>query len=187
MIDREAISDAVVSILAAIGEDPKREGLVDTPRRIAEMYAELFAGVRQDPADVLATGFEEGHREMVVLKGIPFFSVCEHHFLPFIGTAGIGYVPNGRVVGASKLVRALDILARRPQLQERLANQLVDTIDETLRPDGVAAILSAEHMCMALRGVKKTGARIVTSSSRGVLKSDESAKREFLNMLKDAP
>ena len=183
MIDREAISHAVESILTAIGEDPKREGLADTPRRIAEMYAEFFSGVYQDPAEVLATGFEEGHREMVILRDIPFFSVCEHHFLPFIGTAGIGYLPNGRVVGASKLARCLDILARRPQLQERLTDQLVETVDETLRPEGVAAVISAEHMCMSLRGVNKTGAKIVTSASRGVLKSDESAKREFFALL----
>ena len=121
-------------IIGAIGEEPDREGLRDTPRRVAQMYDELFSGLSQDPAEVLATGFEEAHREMVVLRGIPFFSICEHHFLPFHGQAHIGYIPGDRVVGASKLARALDILSRRPQIQERLVNQLVDAIYTTVQP-----------------------------------------------------
>ena len=185
MIDREAIEKAVASIIAALDEDPSREGLLDTPRRIAQMYAELFSGLSQDPAEVLATGFEEGHQEIVILKDVSFFSICEHHFLPFVGRAQIGYIPNGRVVGASKLARALDILARRPQIQERLTTQLVETVYATLRPAGVAAVLSAEHMCMSLRGVTKPGSMVVTSASRGSLKTDAASRQEFLALLRE--
>ena len=128
---------------------------------------------------MLATGFEEGHREMVVISAVPFFSVCEHHFLPFFGTADIGYVPSGRVAGASKLARALDIVARRPQLQERLTAQLADAIVEALRTEGVGVVISAEHLCMTLRGARKPGSRIVTSSMRGSFRTDEAVRREF--------
>ena len=176
---------AAASIIEAIGEDPRREGLVDTPRRIAAMYEEFLASGDQDPSEVLATGFEEGHGEMVVLKDVPFYSICEHHFLPFYGTAAIGYLPNGRVVGVSKLARALDILARRLQLQERLTTQLADAIEEALRPEGVGVILSAEHMCMSLRGVKKLGSKLVTSASRGIIKTEEARRREFDRMLRE--
>ena len=173
LIDQEKIKESVASIISAIGEDPSREGLAETPRRVAQMYAEFFSGLEEDPSEVLATGFEEAHDEMVVLKDIPFFSICEHHLLPFRGTASIGYIPSGRVVGASKLARALDILARRPQLQERLTRQLADTIFAAVQPDGVAVILSAEHMCMSLRGVKKPGGKIVTSASRGSISTQD--------------
>jgi GTP cyclohydrolase I len=183
LIDRQKIMDAVSSMILAIGEDPTREGLVDTPRRVSEMYAEFFSGLDKDPYDALAVGFEEDHDGMVLLKDIPFFSICEHHFLPFYGSAGIGYVPNGRVVGASKLARALDILARRPQLQERLTNQLADVIVRALQPDGAAVVLSAEHMCITLRGVNKPGSRVVTSAVRGSIKRNEAAMREFHALL----
>ncbi len=183
MIDKESIQRAASAIIEAIGEDPGREGLVDTPRRIALMYEEFFSGLAQDPVEVLATGFEESQNELVVLRGIPFFSVCEHHFLPFYGTAHVGYVPRGRVVGASKLARALDILARRPQIQERLTNQLADAIITAANPAGVATVLSAEHMCMTLRGVKKPGSEIVTSASRGTLGTQAATKREFLALI----
>ena len=186
MIYQEKLREAVASLIDAIGEDPNREGLIGTPRRIAEMYEEFFSGLDEDPAEVLSTGFEEGYKEMVVLKDLPFFSICEHHFLPFYGTANIGYVPNGRVVGASKLGRALDILAHRPQLQERLTTQLIDTIADTLQPDGASVVLSAEHMCMALRGIKKPGAKIVTSVSRGIFRTQEATRREFHAMLGSA-
>ena len=179
MIDEHKLRAAVASMLEAIGEDPGREGLADTPRRVAEMYAEFFDGLDQDPACVLATGFEEGHREMVVISAVPFFSVCEHHFLPFFGTADIGYVPSGRVAGASKLARALDIVARRPQLQERLTAQLADAIVEALRTEGVGVVISAEHLCMTLRGARKPGSRIVTSSMRGSFRTDGAVRREF--------
>src|SRR6516225_3849899 len=138
---------AVREIIQAVGEDPNREGLIETPRRVADMYAEVFAGLHQDPEDVLRVGFEEGHQEMVIVKDIPFYSMCEHHFLPFHGVAHVGYIPNGRVVGLSKLARALEILARRPQLQERLTSQLADVIMSTLEPAGVAVVVSAEHLC----------------------------------------
>ena len=183
MFDSQKIQEAASSIIEAIGEDPSREGLQGTPRRIAAMYEELFAGMDQDPAEALATGFEEGHTEMVVLRDIPFASVCEHHFLPFFGTADIGYVPNGRVVGASKLARALDALARRPQVQERLTQQLVDCIMDTLKPQGVGVVVSAEHLCISLRGVGKLGSRLVTRASRGSIKTRETTRREFESML----
>lgn len=183
MIDQDKISNAVSAIIEALGEDPSREGLQDTPRRVAEMYAEFFSGIDADPTEVLATGFEEGHRELVVLRDIPFFSICEHHFLPFFGSVHVGYIPKGRVVGASKLARALDILARRPQIQERLTDQLVEALNKTLEPDGVAAVISAEHMCMSLRGVKKPGSRIITSSARGRLKTQTADRQEFFDLL----
>jgi GTP cyclohydrolase I len=137
------VRDAVRRIIESIGEDPSREGLLDTPRRIAEMYEEFFAGLHQDPRDVLSTGFQESHREMVILKNIPFYSLCEHHFLPFHGQAHVGYVPQERIVGASKIARAVDILARRPQMQERLTGQIADAIMESLSPDGVAVVIGA--------------------------------------------
>ena len=183
MTDEEKIRDAVASIIAAIGEDSEREGLVDTPKRVAQMYGEFFSGLDEDPSKVLATGFEEGDGEMVVLKDIPFFSICEHHFLTFYGTAAVGYLPSGRVVGASKLARALDILARRPQMQERLTDQLVETIFRTIEPHGVGVMLTAEHMCIALRGAEKPGARVVTSASRGTIKTSDAARRDFYAML----
>ena len=185
MIDRKQIEEAVSSIIQAIGDDPSREGLRNTPERVAQMYGEFFSGLCQDPSEVLATGFEEGHRELVVLRDVAFFSICEHHLLPFHGVAQIGYVPDGRVVGASKLARALDILARRPQIQERLTNQLADVIYSTLNPAGVAVLLKAEHMCMSLRGVRKPGSKILTSASRGVLRTQASAKQEFLALLSE--
>lgn len=184
MVDQEKIQDAVAGIIKAIGEDPNREGLRETPRRVAEMYQEFFSGLSQDPAEVLATGFEEAHQETVVLRDVPFFSICEHHFLPFYGSAHIGYIPSGRVVGVSKIARALDILAHRPQLQERLTNQLVDTIYDTLEPEGVAVVISAEHMCMTLRGAKKPGSRVVTSGSRGSFRTNAATRQEFLSLLR---
>ena len=183
MIDEQKISEAVASIISAIGEDPQREGLRDTPARVAQMYQEFFAGMSQDPSEVLATGFEEDQHEIVVLRDVPFFSICEHHLLPFYGGAHIGYIPNGRVVGVSKLARALDILAHRPQLQERLTSQLVDTIFSAIRPEGVAAVLSAEHLCLTLRGAKKPGSKIVTTASRGSFSTHSATKQEFLTLL----
>jgi len=146
-VNTALIRKAVREIIAGVGEDPDREGLRETPRRVADMYAEVFAGLRMDPADVLKVGFEEGHQELVLVKDIPFYSMCEHHFLPFHGVAHVGYIPNGRVVGLSKLARAVEILARRPQLQERLSSQLADAIMTTLEPQGVAIVIKAEHLC----------------------------------------
>jgi len=185
LIDLENITNAMASIIRAIGEDPDREGLRDTPNRVARMYEEFFSGLDQDPSEVLSTGFEENHQEIVILKDIPFFSICEHHFLPFYGSGSIGYVPKGRVVGASKLARALDILAHRPQIQERLTSQVADAIYTTIQPEGVAVILSAEHMCMSLRGAKKPGSRIITSASRGSFRTQAATKQEFLALLRE--
>ena len=182
-VDQERIARAVREILEAIGEDPAREGLAETPRRIAEMYEELFAGLHQDPLDVLSKGFQEPHREMVILKNIPFYSLCEHHFLPFHGRAHVGYVPEGRIVGASKIARAVDILARRPQLQERLTGQIADAIMEGLSPDGVAVVIEAEHLCMTARGVRKPGSLMVTSAMRGRFRDAENTRQEFLRLI----
>ncbi len=183
-IDGERVARAVREILEAIGEDPGRQGLADTPRRIAEMYQELFSGLRQDPREVLSTGFEEAHQEMVILKNIPFYSLCEHHFLPFHGHAHVAYVPEGRIVGASKIARAVEILARRPQLQERLTGQIADSIMEGLSPDGVAVVIEAEHLCMTMRGVQKPGTLLVTSAIRGGFRRRAVTRSEFLALVK---
>ena len=183
MVDSEAIEEAVASIIVAIGDDPGREGLVDTPARVARMYADFFSGMSEDPGKHLATGFEEGHREMVILRDIPFFSMCEHHLLPFYGKAHVGYIPKGRVVGASKLARALDALARRPQMQERLTSELADTVFTSLNPEGVGTVLSAEHMCISLRGVEKLGASFVTSAIRGSFRTRPETRSEFLSLV----
>lgn len=184
MTDQRKIEEAIASIIVAIGDDPDREGLAGTPVRIAQMYAEFFSGLERDPSDALATDFETSHDELVILRDIPFFSICEHHFLPFYGVAHIGYIPNGRVAGASKLARALDILALRPQLQERLTGEVVDAIYSQVRPKGVAAVLSAEHLCISLRGAKKPGSKIVTCASRGSFRTQSKTKREFFDLLR---
>ena len=183
MVNERKIEEAVLSIIKAIGEDSEREGLVGTPRRIAEMYSELFMGVDLDPRGELVVGFEEGHHEMVILKDIPFYSMCEHHLLPFYGVAHIGYIPKGRVVGASKLARVVEILSRRPQLQERLTTQIADTIVEALEPDGVAVVIQAEHMCMTIRGVKKPGSNVITSATRGLFRTKAVTRSEFLSLV----
>jgi len=183
LINERKIEEAVVSIIEAIGEDPKREGLVGTPRRIADMYNELFMGIDLDPREELMVGFEEGHHEMVILKDIPFYSMCEHHLLPFYGVVHIGYIPKGRVVGASKLARVVEILSKRPQLQERLTTQIAETIVEALEPDGVAVVIQAEHMCMTIRGVKKPGSNIITSATRGLFRTKAVTRSEFLSLV----
>ena len=183
MVNERMIEKAVLSIIKAIGEDPEREGLVGTPRRIAEMYSELFMGIDLDPREELVVSFEEGHHEMVILKDIPFYSMCEHHLLPFYGVAHIGYIPKGRVVGASKLARVVEILSRRPQLQERLTTQIADTIVEALEPDGVAVVIQAEHMCMTIRGVKKPGSNVITSATRGLFRTKAVTRSEFLSLV----
>ena len=182
-VDQDRIARAVREILEAIGEEPGRPGLTETPRRIAEMYAELFAGLYQDPREVLAHGFQESHKEMVILKNVPFYSLCEHHFLPFHGHAHVGYVPEGRIVGASKIARAVDILARRPQMQERLTGQIADSIVEALAPDGVAVVIEAEHLCMTMRGVQKPGTVLVTSAIRGGFRRRAVTRSEFLALV----
>lgn len=182
-IDQERIAHAVREMIEAIGEEPNREGLVGTPRRIGEMFAELFSGLHQDPRAVLAAGFDELHKEMVVLKNIPFYSLCEHHFLPFHGQAHVGYVPEGRIVGVSKIARTVDILAHRPQMQERLTSQIADTIMEALRPDGVAVVIEAEHLCLTMRGVQKPGTVMITSAIRGGFRRRGVTRAEFLALV----
>lgn len=182
-IDQNRIKLAVREIIEAIGEDPSREGLLETPRRIAEMYAELFSGLFEEPLAVLGAGFEEEHKEMVILKDIPFYSLCEHHFLPFHGRAHVGYVPEGRVVGVSKIARVVDIYARRPQMQERLTSQVADAIMQGLAPDGVAVVIEAEHLCMTMRGIQKPGAVMVTSAIRGGFRRRGVTRSEFLALV----
>jgi GTP cyclohydrolase I len=185
MIDEEVIRKAISNIIAGIGEDPQREGLAGTPNRVAEMYSELFAGLGVDPCAELAVGFEEGHREMIVMKDIPFYSMCEHHLLPFFGRAHVGYVPNesGRVVGASKIARVVEIIARRPQLQERMTTQIADAMVKGIKPDGVGVVIEAEHLCMTMRGIKKPGSAILTSAVRGIFRSRSKTRAEFFSLL----
>jgi GTP cyclohydrolase I len=183
-VDLERIQRATRELIAAIGEDPEREGLLGTPERVARMYAELFEGLRIDPKALLSVGFEVGHDEMVILKGIPFYSVCEHHFMPFHGVVAVGYVPDGRVVGLSKLARLVDAYARRPQIQEQLTSQIADTLMEALQPDGVAVVIEAEHLCMTARGAKKPGSRMVTSATRGAFRKNDVTRAEFLSLVR---
>jgi GTP cyclohydrolase I len=185
MIDKVTIEAAALNLIKAIGEDPERQGLVETPRRIADMYEELFSGIDVDPKSVLGVEFEVGHREMIILKDIPFYSMCEHHFLPFYGVAHIGYIPNeeGRVVGISKLARVVDIFASRLQLQERMTTQIAEAIMDALAPDGVAVIIEAEHLCMMMRGIKKPGANVITSATRGTFRRRSVTRGEFLSLV----
>lgn len=179
-VDKQKIAAAVRAILEAIGEDPDREGLRETPRRIAEMYEELFSGLHNDPLDLLQVGFDEDHHEMVVIKDIPFYSMCEHHLMPFHGVAHVGYIPEGRVIGISKIARLVETLARRPQVQERLTAQVADLFCEGgLGARGAAVVIAAEHLCMTARGVKKPGSRVVTSATRGLFRDDARTRAEF--------
>jgi GTP cyclohydrolase I len=182
-IDRDRVQAAVSEFLSAIGEDPSREGLRDTPRRIADMYAEVFDGLHTDPTEHLKVGFQVAHDEMVLLRNIPFYSMCEHHFLPFHGEAHVGYVPDGRVVGISKLARVVEGFARRPQIQEQLTTQIAEAIMDALHPDGVAVVIEAEHLCMTMRGVRKPGSRMVTSAMRGLFKESALTRAEFLSLV----
>ncbi len=182
-LDRARIKAAVNELLLAIGEDPAREGLLETPRRIAEMYSEIFGGLQIDPAQYLQVAFDVAHDEMVILRQIPFYSMCEHHFLPFHGEAHVGYVPDGRVVGVSKIARVVEAFARRPQLQEQLTTQIAETMMEGLRPDGVAVVIEAEHLCLTMRGIKKPGSRMVTSAMRGQFERSSVTRAEFLALV----
>jgi len=184
-IDQNAIAEAVAKIIVAIGEDPQRDGLLDTPRRVAEMYQELFSGLHQDPRDELKVGYELGHRELVLLKDINFYSMCEHHMLPFFGVVHIGYIPNedGRVVGISKLARVVECISRRPQIQERMATQIADAINDALKPSGVAVVVQAEHLCMVMRGIKKPGSSVITSALRGIFRKQAAARAEFFSLI----
>lgn len=185
MIDENKIKKAVHTMITSIGEDPNREGLKETPRRVAEMYSEIFAGMDKDPLEELRVGYELGHREMVILKDIPFYSMCEHHLLPFYGVVHIGYLPDatGRVVGISKLARVVEIFARRPQIQERMTTQIADAIADGLQAQGVAVVVNAEHMCMVMRGVKKPGTNIITSALRGIFRKRAASRAEFFSLI----
>lgn len=184
-VDQERIAAAVREILLAIGEDPDRDGLLDTPARVARMYAEVFAGLRESPDHHLQVVFEADHDEMVMVRDIPLYSMCEHHLVPFYGFAHVGYIPNtdGRVTGLSKLARLVDGFARRPQVQERLTTQVAEAIEATLQPRGVLVVVEAEHLCMAMRGVRKPGASTVTSAVRGVFRDDVSARMEAMQFV----
>ena len=184
-IDTKRIENAVRELLIGIGEDPAREGLVGTPHRVAQMYFEIAGGTDEEAVEVLGTQFQEDHQDMVILRDVPFYSMCEHHLLPSFGTAHLGYLPRGKVVGISKLARAVDILARRPQVQERLTSQVADAIMEALDPQGVAVVMRAEHLCMAMRGVRKPGASVVTSATRGDFRDSVATRSEFLSLLQE--
>lgn len=184
VVDTDRIAVAVRDILLAIGEDPDRDGLVRTPERVAAAYTELFAGLREDPRRHLAVTFDEEHRELVVLRDIPFASVCEHHLLPFTGHAHIGYVPRGRVVGLSKLARLVEGYARRPQVQERMTSAIADALMEELRPDGCGVVIEATHTCMTIRGIQKPGATMVTSAVRGSFQRRPETRAEFFAIVR---
>lgn len=182
--DHARVEAAVRELLAAIGDDPTREGLVDTPARVARAYAEMFRGIHQDPADIVSTTFELGHDEMVLVKDIELASMCEHHLVPFYGYAHVGYVPgpNGRIAGLSKLARLVDVFAKRPQVQERLTTQVAESLRSLLQPAGVIVVIEAEHLCMTMRGVRKPGAKTVTSAVRGQLR-DPATRAEAMSLI----
>ncbi|MBA2425515.1 MAG: GTP cyclohydrolase I FolE [Actinobacteria bacterium] len=184
-VDQARIAAAVREILEALGEDPRRDGLRGTPERVADMYAEIFSGLRRDPAQELDVLFEEGHDEMIMVRDITLHSMCEHHLVPFIGRAHVAYIPstNGKITGLSKLVRLVDVLARRPQVQERLTTQIADAIEEALEPRGVLVVVEAEHLCMTMRGVRKPGSQTVTSAVRGVFRKKEATRAEAMGLI----
>lgn len=184
MFDREKIKKGVELILEGIGEDKNREGLLETPDRIARMYEEIFAGLEQEPTEILSKTFTSDNNEMVIEKDIVFYSTCEHHFMPFYGKAHVAYIPNGKVVGLSKLARAVEVYAKRPQIQEQLTTQVADALMEHLGAKGVVVMMEAEHMCMTMRGIKKTGSKTVTFAMRGAFEENESLVNRFLAMVK---
>jgi GTP cyclohydrolase I len=184
-IDHKRIQDAVREIILAVGEDPDREGLRGTPRRIADMYAEIFGGLRVDPGEQLRVTFAEDHDEMVILRDIAFYSLCEHHFLPFHGVAHVGYIPQGSVVGISKLARVVELFARRPQIQERLTGQIADCLLQELNAKGVGVVVEAEHLCMTMRGIKKPGSRMFSSAMRGIFRQRNETRAEFLSLVRN--
>ncbi len=185
-IDRPRIERAVREMLLAIGEDPDRDGLVRTPARVADMLAEIFAGLREDPAEHLTVRFDADHDEMVMVRDIPLYSTCEHHLVPFVGKAHVAYIPgdDGRITGLSKLARLVDGFARRPQVQERLTTEIADTLDEVLKPKGVLVVIEAEHLCMSMRGVRKPGSLTVTSAVRGLFKTNAATRAEAMGFIR---
>jgi GTP cyclohydrolase I len=185
MIDKKRIEAAVTEILLACGEDPQREGLIETPRRVADMYAEVFSGLNSDPKKHVKIFSETGHDELVLVREIPLYSICEHHLLPFIGKAHIAYIPrDGKIIGLSKISRIVDNFARRPQLQERLTTQVADFLMDELNPQGVAVLIEAEHLCMTMRGARSAGAVTQTSALRGTIRSDARTRNEVMTLIK---
>ena len=182
---RQRIVEAVRAILEAIGEDPSRDGLLRTPERVADMYAEIFSGVGREPADELDVVFEAQHDEMIMIRDIPLYSLCEHHLLPFLGKAHVAYIPNteGQITGLSKIARLVDTLSRRPQVQERLTSQIADALEQALKPRGVLVVLEAEHLCMSMRGVRKPGSETVTSAVRGIFRSNDATRAEAMGLI----
>ena len=185
MIDQAKIEEGIRLILEGIGEDAGRDGLRETPARVARMYAEVLQGMDQDAAEYFVTVFEEGHREMVLVKDIPFYSLCEHHLVPFFGLAHVAYLPGatGKICGLSKLARTVDVFARRLQVQERLTGQIANTLHECLEADGVLVVIEAEHLCMSMRGIKKPGTKTVTSALRGAFEMSEKTRTEALSLI----
>lgn len=186
VFDQQRAEAAVRELLLACGEDPERDGLQETPARVARTYREMFAGMFTDPDDVLGRTFDEGHDELVLVKDIPMYSTCEHHLVPFHGIANVGYIPNrdGRVTGLSKLARLVDLYAKRPQVQERLTSQIADALVRRLEPRGAIVVIDAEHLCMAMRGIRKPGATTTTSAVRGLFKTSASSRAEALELMK---
>lgn len=184
-VDKEKIKSAVRDILEAIGEDPDREGLIDTPKRIANMYEEIFSGIGEDEGKHLEIFFEaDEHEELVLVKDIPFYSTCEHHLVPFFGKAHVGYIPkNGKLTGLSKIARVVDTVAKRPQLQERLTSAIAEAMVDKLDPAGVIVVVEAEHMCMTMRGIKKPGSKTLTSAVRGIFKTDGRSRSEAMTLI----
>ena len=184
-VDHERAAAAVRELLIAVGEDPDRPGLKDTPARVARSYTEIFAGLWQDPGEILATTFDEDHDELVLVKDIPMYSTCEHHLVPFHGVAHIGYIPgeDGRVTGLSKLARLVEVYARRPQVQERMTSQIADALADVLKPRGVLVVIEAEHLCMAMRGIRKPGSRTVTSAVRGIFRENPATRSEAMSLV----
>ncbi len=182
-VDIERIEKAVTEILLAVGEEVGREGLKETPERVARMYAELLAGMHEDPKEHLRSVFAENYDEIVLLRDIPFYSICEHHLMPFIGQAHVAYLPSGAILGISKLARIVDCFARRLQAQERLTYQIADFIMNSLKPQGVAVVLEASHSCMTIRGIKKPGSMMVTSAVRGIFKRDPKSRSEVMSLM----
>ena len=184
-MDKERIQNAVREILIAVGEDPDREGLVETPKRVANMYEEIFAGLTEDPKQHIKLFNEQSNDEMVIVKDIPFYSMCEHHLLPIFGKAHIGYIPSdNKIIGLSKLARIVDNFAKKPQVQERLTSDIADFLNDNLQPKGVAVIMEAEHMCMTMRGARAAGSKTQTSALRGIMRTDAKTRAEVLSLLK---
>ena len=184
-MDKERIQNAVREILIAVGEDPDREGLLETPKRVANMYEEIFAGLTEDPKQHIKLFNEQSNDEMVIVKDIPFYSMCEHHLLPFFGKAHIGYIPSdNKIIGLSKLARIVDNFAKKPQVQERLTSDIADFLNDNLQPKGVAVIMEAEHMCMTMRGARAAGSKTQTSALRGIMRTDAKTRADVLSLLK---